>query len=114
MVSAGACCHERMYETMLEMVSGVSSTIPPAPMPNLCATSWTGPFSASPVAAVSQGRSPHLYIVSEKGLLQCVDLSGAEGRVVSQLDLQETILATPALSDNAIYLRSDKHLWKIR
>ncbi len=76
-------------------------------------TRLTGPFSASPVAAVSQG-PPHLYIVNEKGLLQCVDLSGAEGSVVSQLDLQETILATPSLSDNALYLRSDKHLWRIR
>jgi outer membrane protein assembly factor BamB len=66
-----------------------------------------GPFSGSPVA-----NKTHFYVFSENGLGQVVDLTGDEGKVVSTIDLKETILCTPAISDNAIYLRSDAHLWK--
>ena len=34
------------------------------------------------------------------------------GEIVSQLDLTETILCSPAAADNALYVRSDGHLWK--
>ena len=67
-----------------------------------------GPFSSSPVAA---GR--YLYCVNEKGLAQVVDTSKPEGEVVSELDLGQTILSTPSISGNAIYVRSDGRLWKI-
>lgn len=67
-----------------------------------------GPFSASPVAA---GR--YLYVPNEKGLLQVVDTSKPEGEVVSEMDLGETILSTPSISGNAMFLRSDGKLWKI-
>ena len=66
-----------------------------------------GPFSGSPVA-----NKTHFYVFSENGLGQVVDLTGDEGKVVSTIDLKETILCTPAISGNAIYLRSDAHLWK--
>ncbi|MDF1659016.1 MAG: PQQ-binding-like beta-propeller repeat protein [Verrucomicrobiales bacterium] len=68
-----------------------------------------GPFSGSPVA----GRDPFLYIVNEAGIVQVVDLSGEEGIVASELELGETILSTPSLSDGAIYVRSDSSLWKL-
>lgn len=68
-----------------------------------------GPFSASPVMA-----GPYLYVPNEEGLLQVVDTTPAEeGVVVGQLPLGESILSTPAISGNALYLRSDRHLWKI-
>jgi len=67
-----------------------------------------GPFSSTPVAA-----GHFLYCVSEKGLAQVVDISKAEGEVISELDLQETILSTPSISSGAIYFRSDARLWKI-
>ena len=67
-----------------------------------------GPFSASPVLA-----STTLYAVSERGLLQAIDTASAEGTITGKLDLGATILGTPSLSGNAIYLRSDGHLWKI-
>ena len=51
-----------------------------------------GPFSGSPVAA-----DHYLYIANERGDLQVVDLAGAEGKVVTTVPLEETILATPAL-----------------
>ncbi|WP_298861631.1 PQQ-binding-like beta-propeller repeat protein [uncultured Gimesia sp.] len=67
-----------------------------------------GPFSATPIAAAN-----HLYLISEKGLLQVVQLSEEKGDVTGEIDLKETILATPAISNNSLFIRSDKHLWKI-
>jgi outer membrane protein assembly factor BamB len=67
-----------------------------------------GPFSSSPV-----GNAQRLYLVNEKGVLFVVDPNAPEGAVVGELNLGETILATPAISRGAIYLRSDRHLWKL-
>lgn len=68
-----------------------------------------GPFSGSPVAP----GNGHLYIFNEQGIGQCVDLSGdGEGKVVSEIELGETILGTASISDDALYIRSDGHLWK--
>ncbi len=66
-----------------------------------------GPFSSSPVAA---GR--FLYVFNEDGVGFVVEL-GQRGRVVSQNPLGQTILATPALVDGALFVRSDRFLWKI-
>ena len=68
----------------------------------------TGPFSSSPVAA--GGR---IYLFNEKGLGQAVKVADSAGELVGTLDLQETILSTPAIAGNALYVRSDRHLWKI-
>lgn len=67
-----------------------------------------GSFSSTPVAA--DGR---LYFFNEDGLAQVVDPSG-KGNIVGTSELGETILATPAVAGGAIYVRSDKHLWKIK
>ena len=68
-----------------------------------------GPFSGSPVAS-----NGHIYIAAErKGLLQSVDLSGEEGKVSGTIELGEAILGTPAIANDALYIRSDGHLWKI-
>jgi outer membrane protein assembly factor BamB len=67
----------------------------------------TGPFWATPLVA-----GDHLYCVSDKGLAQVVRL-GTSGKVVSQFDFAEPILASPAASDGSLYFRSDAHLWKI-
>lgn len=67
-----------------------------------------GPFSASPVIA-----GTHLFAVNEKGLLQVADLTAAEGAVVSERDLAQTVLATPAIARGAVYVRSDQTLWKL-
>jgi len=66
-----------------------------------------GPFSASPVAT-----GHFIYCVSEKGVAQVVDISKPEGAIVSEVQLAETILSTPAISSGAIYFRSDGHLWR--
>jgi outer membrane protein assembly factor BamB len=67
----------------------------------------TGPFWATPLVS-----GEHLYCVSDKGLAQVVRL-GKSGKVASQYDFAEPILASPAASDGALYFRSDAHLWKI-
>ena len=67
-----------------------------------------GPFSGTPVAA-----GGHLFFVSEKGTAQAVDVTGQKGKIVSKHKLDETILCSPAFADGALYVRSDKHLWKI-
>jgi outer membrane protein assembly factor BamB len=67
-----------------------------------------GPFSSSPLAA-----GQFIYAVNEKGLLQVINTAKHEGEVVSELDLADTILSTPAISGDALYLRSDGKLWKI-
>jgi outer membrane protein assembly factor BamB len=67
-----------------------------------------GPFSGTPVAA-----GGHLFFVSEKGTAQAVDVTGEQGKIVSKHKLDEMILCTPAFSGGALYVRSDKHLWKI-
>jgi outer membrane protein assembly factor BamB len=68
-----------------------------------------GPFSATPVAGGS-----HLLAVSEKGLAQLVDVSRPEGAVVSELDLGQTVLSTPSVSQSGVFIRSDATLWKLR
>lgn len=67
----------------------------------------SGPFWATPLIAGDK-----LYCVSEKGVAQVVDLA-AKGKLVSQFDFAEPILASPAASNGAIYFRSDAHLWKV-
>lgn len=67
-----------------------------------------GPFSGSPVVTGTT-----LYVASERGLLQAIDTTTPDGTITGKLDLGETLLCTPSLSQNALYLRSDAHLWRI-
>lgn len=68
-----------------------------------------GPFSGSPVAA-----GKYIYIVSERGDFQVVDTAAAEGEIVYTVALKDTLLCTPAISGGAVYVRSDKKLWKLQ
>ncbi len=67
----------------------------------------TGPFWASPVLADGK-----LYCVNHRGLVQVVGL-GEKGELLGTGQLDEEILATPAVAGRAIYFRSDAYLWKI-
>ena len=67
-----------------------------------------GPFSASPI-----GSGPNLYWINERGLVQVVDISVPGGNVLGELDLDATVLGTPAIAHGAFYLRSDREIWKI-
>lgn len=64
-------------------------------------------FTSSPVAA-----GGHLYIFNEDGVALVVK-AGDTGEIVAHHEFGETILCTPAIANGALYVRSDKHLWKV-
>lgn len=71
-----------------------------------------GRFWATPILA-----GQHLYFINQDGLVQIVQLEGDSelqtANIVSVIDMGESILGTPAAADNALFIRSDKHLWKV-
>jgi outer membrane protein assembly factor BamB len=67
-----------------------------------------GPYSGSPVAA-----GGHLFVFNEEGKGHCVKLGDEAGEIVATGELGEEFMCTPAISNGAIYVRSDKTLWKI-
>ncbi|HJT77528.1 MAG TPA: PQQ-binding-like beta-propeller repeat protein, partial [Gemmataceae bacterium] len=73
----------------------------------LAQTRLPGPFWASPVMAGSR-----LYCLGENGEVRAVQVEGGDPRVAEQGNLHEALLATPALADGALYLRSDHSLWR--
>jgi len=98
------------YDGALYLIanSGVLTRLDPKTGRKGWQTRLKGPFSGSPVAA--GGR---LYVFSETGLGQVVALGDDKGEVVHSHSFNDTILSTPAISSGAIYVRSDRHLWKI-
>jgi hypothetical protein len=67
-----------------------------------------GAFGSTPVAAGGL-----LYCFNEDGLCQVVRPDAKGGKLVHSAGLEETVLCTPAVADGAMYVRSDRHLWKI-
>lgn len=65
-----------------------------------------GSFWSTPVIA-----GGHLYCIREDGTASVVKL-GTRGELVGKYSFGETILASPAVVDGALYVRSDRHLWK--
>tara|TARA_B100001123_G_scaffold449258_2_gene613804 strand:+ start:2917 stop:4236 length:1320 start_codon:yes stop_codon:yes gene_type:complete len=63
-----------------------------------------GTYSASPVAA-----GDHIYFFSETGEA-IVLAAGSEPLVVARNDLGNRILASPAISDQRLFVRTDRHL----
>jgi outer membrane protein assembly factor BamB len=66
-----------------------------------------GQFAASPVLADGK-----LYAVNEEGTTYVIEL-GDKPKILASNALKDTILATPAVANGAIYLRSDGHLYCI-
>jgi outer membrane protein assembly factor BamB len=66
-----------------------------------------GPFSSSPIAADGK-----VYLFNEAGTGFVVRV-GDKPELVASNELGETILATPAIANGAIFIRSDQHLWCI-
>ncbi|MEM1085804.1 MAG: PQQ-binding-like beta-propeller repeat protein [Verrucomicrobiota bacterium] len=67
-----------------------------------------GNFSASPILA---GR--HLHCQTEDGVCYVMEVSPEGGKLIHEVDLEQRILASPAVVDGALYLRTESHLWKI-
>ena len=55
-----------------------------------------------------------LYIVSEEGLCYVIRVRDDGCEIISEIPMEEETLATPAIVDNTIYLRTRHNLWKIR
>jgi outer membrane protein assembly factor BamB len=66
-----------------------------------------GSYSASPV-----GADGHLYVASEDGEIYVVDASPGLKQVAKN-DMKEVIMATPAISDGLIVVRTLGHLYGI-
>lgn len=66
-----------------------------------------GTFAASPVAA--EGR---IYFVSDNGETTVIR-AGAEFEVLAKNPLDETVQASPAISQGQIFIRTEKHLFAI-
>lgn len=99
-----------VYKGALYVVAngGVLNRVDPQDGSKKWQTRLKGSFSGSAVAA-----GDHLYCFNEEGLGQVVALKEDGGELVHSHSLGETILCTPAISDGALYVRSDKSLWKI-
>jgi outer membrane protein assembly factor BamB len=54
----------------------------------------------------------HVYAVNHDGTAAVVAAGDDEGKVVSKFALEETIQSSPAIAGDALFVRSDKHLWK--
>lgn len=67
-----------------------------------------GTHWATPVLA-----GGHLYCVNQNGEMQVVRVGDTSGEIVAENHFGQTIHATPAVAGHALYVRSDKYLWKI-
>jgi len=66
-----------------------------------------GTMWATPVLAAGR-----LYCINQNGLVQVVSL-GQKGKLVGSTQLEQGMLASPAVAAKALFLRSDGHLWKV-
>jgi outer membrane protein assembly factor BamB len=66
-----------------------------------------GTYYASPVAA-----NGHIYCVSLDGVVTVLKAGAAKPEVIAENQkLDERIAATPAIADDTLYIRTDKHLY---
>ncbi len=63
---------------------------------------------SSPVVA-----NNHLYLFTLEGKCFVVKIDGTEGTIVNVNALGEEVLGSPAISQNAMFVRGVSHLWKI-
>ena len=68
-----------------------------------------GQHWATPVVA-----GQHLYCLNQDGEARVVKLGDEQGEIVAEHNFGATLHASPAVADNALYVRSDKYLWKIQ
>jgi len=67
-----------------------------------------GQYSASPVIA-----NDHLYLVSGKGVITVVK-TGDAFEITHQADLKDAVVATPAMDQHTLYIRTDASLLAFR
>jgi outer membrane protein assembly factor BamB len=96
--------HDRIYNVS---PANVLTCVDPADGKLLWEERVRGTISASTVAAEG-----NIYSLSEEGETTIVRI-GDKPEVLAINKLPGTFLATPAIADGAIFLRSDEHLWCI-
>lgn len=74
---------------------------------------WQLRLKASKIWATPLLIGDLLYVVNDAGMTQVVDVSGKEGRVVSENDLAEEMLGSPAFANGALFLRGVSHIYKV-
>ncbi len=67
-----------------------------------------GTYWSTPIYA-----SGKLYCFNQDGIAKVIDVSGSKGEIVGEAEFGERIQGSPAVAGDALYVRSDKHLWKI-
>lgn len=67
-----------------------------------------GNYSASPVSSGSS-----VYFISEEGKVTVIRATPEKLEILAQSELEERTLASPALLDRTLLIRSADHLWKI-
>ena len=65
-----------------------------------------GGYYASPVAA-----GGNVYFASDRGAVTVISADAPQLKVLARNELGEPIMATPALVDGVIYIRTDSHLF---
>lgn len=98
-----------IYDGNVYIISraGVLSCADTAKGAQLWQTRLKGTFWSTPVIA-----NGHLFAVNQDGQTLVVKL-GEKGEIVATNEIKDQVLASPAIADDAFYLRSDKFLWKI-
>ena len=67
-----------------------------------------GNYSASPVSVGSS-----VYFISEEGKVSVVHANPEKMEILAQSELGERTLASPAMLDGTLLIRSADHLWKM-
>ena len=65
-----------------------------------------GEYYATPIAI-----GDHLLVAAERGAVMVVSVADSKPKIVARNDFDESILATPAVVDNKIYLRTSTQLY---
>ena len=68
-----------------------------------------GNYSASPVAVGN-----NIYWISESGKVTIIEANTKAFTVIAENDLEERTLASPAVLDNILLIRTQERLWKIQ
>jgi len=65
-----------------------------------------GDYYASPVAAGKQ-----ILVAAQSGVVSVIEAGNPELNIMFQIDFEETIMATPAIVENRLYMRTSQTLY---
>ena len=86
---------------------GIATAVDPATGERVWRQRLGGAFTSSPVAGDGK-----VYFTNEGGETVVLE-AGPEGKVLARNTLGERVIASPAISDGQIFMRTDEHLVRI-